>query len=1032
MPFSKLRRWLRQTAFIGTLLGLLFSGWAASPVQAACNIQGRVYRDYNSNGALDAREAGQGGVTVSAYYDLNADGISEQIATTTSQTSIDPLQSGLYTLPVTSPDGQVRLEFSGLPNALFSGRFGGNSATTVAFVDCTGGAPVTNVNLAVSNPGEYCHTANPDLATSCYVVGDQFAAGAVNQPTFVSFPYNAGAVTGTAPYGAGSLYDQPAHPVLSTAPQTGSVYGVAYQSTTDLFYAASFVKRHAGLGPGATGQPTTGAIYSIARTGAVNLLVDLNAAGFNTGADTHPATGSPAVDWLVDTNTFGAVGRLGLGDLDISENDNTLYTINLNQGTLISIPINNPGGATSTAIPNPGCVNGIPRPFGLGVKDTLVYIGGVCDASTGTAANLDAYVLTYNPLNGAFAVVLRFDLDYPRRCADAAPACGAGAYRSADWHPWINNWTQPPGGVVVYPQPMLVDIEFDQGNLILGLRDRLGDQTGHQSRSTNAADPAFYSGIAAGDILRACADGAGGWALEQNATCGGVTTAGSGGDFVGQGPGNPGGEYYYTDNNALTPYAQRHDEIVTGGIFQLPGAPDVVVNVFDPVPNDGQLFDGGVVWMNNADGTRTRNYRIFNGAANDTNFSGKTNGLGGLEVACGPSPLEIGNRVWEDLDRDGIQDPGEQPLGGVIVQLYMDTNGDGVINAADPNPLIGQTTTTGAGEYYFNESNVFNGAVNGVPNAPRPDINFADIDGDGTRDLNEPTGILANRVYEIRFDNPANYGGGPLTGYLTTPATQTALNDGNDPTRDSDGTNPTPLMPVDATNFPVRALVTGGYGDNDHTFDFGFSLPIPTPTPTATSTPTLTPTTSLTPSAIPSSTVTPVTPSPTPAAGPGFIVGKSVDPPFAQPGQIITWTMTITNPYPLPAYNVIVSDTVPDALEIIPPASDNSSSGTTSINGQTVTFTQGVLKAGETVIVTVMTRLRDGATGIFQISNSVVGSCCDGFTTGASARVMRVGRLPSTGESPWETLRLSVLATVIGAGVVTLWLVRRRKKIERG
>lgn len=50
----------------------------------------------------------------------------------------------------------------------------------------------------------------------------------------------------------------------------------------------------------------------------------------------------------------------------------------------------------------------------------------------------------------------------------------------------------------------------------------------------------------------------------------------------------------------------------------------------------------------------------------------------------------IGNLIWEDLDADGVQDPGEPGLGGVTVRLF---NGAG--------SEVASTVTNGAGEYLF-------------------------------------------------------------------------------------------------------------------------------------------------------------------------------------------------------------------------------------------------------------------------------------------------------------------------------------------
>ena len=63
-------------------------------------------------------------------------------------------------------------------------------------------------------------------------------------------------------------------------------------------------------------------------------------------------------------------------------------------------------------------------------------------------------------------------------------------------------------------------------------------------------------------------------------------------------------------------------------------------------------------------------------------------------------PGRIGDIVWRDLNRNGIQDSGEAGIQGVTVRLYKDTNGDGVFNPA-VDQLIATTTTNSAGNYMF-------------------------------------------------------------------------------------------------------------------------------------------------------------------------------------------------------------------------------------------------------------------------------------------------------------------------------------------
>ena len=58
----------------------------------------------------------------------------------------------------------------------------------------------------------------------------------------------------------------------------------------------------------------------------------------------------------------------------------------------------------------------------------------------------------------------------------------------------------------------------------------------------------------------------------------------------------------------------------------------------------------------------------------------------------------VGDYVWYDDNQDGLQDPTEDPVPGVTVNLFTDTNGDGV---ADPSELLLTTTTLTNGEYSF-------------------------------------------------------------------------------------------------------------------------------------------------------------------------------------------------------------------------------------------------------------------------------------------------------------------------------------------
>lgn len=55
---------------------------------------------------------------------------------------------------------------------------------------------------------------------------------------------------------------------------------------------------------------------------------------------------------------------------------------------------------------------------------------------------------------------------------------------------------------------------------------------------------------------------------------------------------------------------------------------------------------------------------------NTTVAFGKATGFGDIVGACIEPPIEIGNRVWNDTNKNGLQDAGEQGLPDVRLVLY--------------------------------------------------------------------------------------------------------------------------------------------------------------------------------------------------------------------------------------------------------------------------------------------------------------------------------------------------------------------------
>lgn len=163
-----------------------------------------------------------------------------------------------------------------------------------------------------------------------------------------------------------------------------------------------------------------------------------------------------------------------------------------------------------------------------------------------------------------------------------------------------------------------------------------------------------------------------------------------------------------------------------------------------------------------------------------------------------------------------------------------------------------------------------------------------------------------------------------------------------------------------------------------------------------------------------------------PIRGPGdLLVSKRAEPPFALPGDTVTWTITVTNPGDIPVTNVRVVDIVPAVLEII---GVSATDGEASYEGQTVEWRADVVEGRQVVVITVVTRVRDDAPVPFTADN-IATLTGDGVPPKTSTdRIISARSLPTTGESPWTAARpwaLAALLALAGLAITSLAWLRR-------
>ncbi len=303
----------------------------------------------------------------------------------------------------------------------------------------------------------------------------------------------------------------------------------------------------------------------------------------------------------------------------------------------------------------------------------------------------------------------------------------------------------------------------DSNNNCVAILNSIPDQCLNQF---NGPLGPLYAGMAGGDILYAYNDD-GTYVLSTGKdildTDGNVIRTGCGDDpdFLGE-------EFYCADN-----VAGNHNEGFHGGLAVRKGFDELIGTFVDAglALGSQQVNAGGVQYIKNSTGIQTDYYSVYYNGGNFT--LGKAAGVGDVEFMCDPPPIEVGNYVWLDLNKNGVQDPDELPIPDITIDLYS-SNGT----------LLGSTTTNNQGEYYFNSL---------TSNMPEDEV-----------------------VYIVIRDYDTNNGLGTL-GHLLT------VNDnGTNDLHDSDGLDGGSSGIAAIGNRPYIQVMTGTLGWVDHSYDFGF------------------------------------------------------------------------------------------------------------------------------------------------------------------------------------------------------------------
>lgn len=308
------------------------------------------------SGPMTAQDTEAPNTTIFIYDDKNNDGVKDPDEEYLSGFSLDVTGFDGHPIQFSESPGEpgifkgyvpkrARVVVNGYSDDHLEGNVGSQSSASVFYAEPHGGDVSYYVGIS---SGPNLNYEKQNIVVPCYEGGP---AEGRKGPALIEFGFMDDGVIEKL----GGKAPNPR--MLASIEEIGATWGLGMQPKANIVYTSALVKRHVGLGPMGIGglyqydfNQRKLSSLNLQNAATANGAGNLNFGSLNrnivdreiahNGSDNFSLTKKDMVA-TYDIDAFDKVGKAGIGDIDVTEDEKTLWMVNLYERSLVSMDVSN-------------------------------------------------------------------------------------------------------------------------------------------------------------------------------------------------------------------------------------------------------------------------------------------------------------------------------------------------------------------------------------------------------------------------------------------------------------------------------------------------------------------------------------------------------------------------------------------------------------------------------------------------------------------------------------------------------------------